>query len=276
MSTLDGFDYSFARPSPPQMAAAGIKAVGRYLWPSSVGDKGVSVQEIQALWATGVGVWLGYEASSGNHLKGAAQGTIDGRAAQDLLNRLAPVVPSNWPVYFACDQEVRDDQVPIVIAYLNAAKAECPGASCYAQQSVVDTWERWSWQTTAWSPGVSVHAAIYQYEINQTFNGSAVDYNQILSQASAGILWPPGHTPQGGGTPITQGDSDMSLTPEESKQLAADNAEAFFSTLIGPVGKQVSVGSALADMRINIQGAYQQDQNQTSFLSKILGKLGLK
>lgn len=193
----DAFDYSWARPNPTAMAGAGIKAVGRYLWR---GGKGVTVAEIQADWAAGVGVWLGYEADNGNHLKGAAQGTIDGRDAAQLLAQLAPVVPADARVYFACDQQVRDDQVQTVIAYLNAARAQCPGASCYAQRSVVDTWERPAWQTVAWSNGVSANAVIYQSAINLTFNGSSVDDDWIAHPADAGILWPAGHTPLGGGT----------------------------------------------------------------------------
>jgi Domain of unknown function (DUF1906) len=201
MPTLDSFDYSWARPDPAQIAAAGIKAVGRYIWD---GGKGTSVGEIKALWASGVGVWLGYEANSGNHLLGAAQGTKDAQDARRLLAELSEIVPYGVPIYFACDQQVSPAQMPTVLAYLNAAAAVYPAASCYAQQSVCDAWGKPSWQTTAWSPGVSAHAAIYQWAIEQDFHGSAVDYNELTNMAQAGVLWPPGHTPQDGGSVITE------------------------------------------------------------------------
>lgn len=212
MSTLDAFDYSWSRPDPPTMAAAGIKAVGRYLWD---GGKGVTVAEIKALWAAGIGVWLGYEANSGNHLLGAAQGTRDGVDARRLLAELSEIIPAGAPIYFACDQQVSDSMLQVVLAYLNAAKAQSPGASCYAQASVVDAWGP-AWQTLAWSGGrVSANAVIYQWQIDQGFHGSSVDYNQIMNPAGAGIFWPPGHTPEGGGTVITPPVTPSLPTPIE-------------------------------------------------------------
>lgn len=197
MTELDDFDYSWARPDPKAMAAAGITCVNRYLWS---GGKGVTAAEIAALHTAGIGVILGYEADQGNHLKGAGQGAVDGAAARSFADALG--VPASLPIYFACDQEVSDAQMPTVMAYLHAADSAAHPARPYSQKSVGDAFGKPFWQTLAWSNGRSNLAVIYQYAINQTFNGSAVDYNDILDESQLGAWWPDGHLPAGGGTAI--------------------------------------------------------------------------
>lgn len=170
------------------MAGAGIKVVARYLFGPG---KGIDAGEVRALHAAGIGVGLNYEGQSGNHLKGAQQGAIDGEAARQYASNLG--APIGTPIYYSCDQQVSDSQMPQVMAYLHAADSGPHPSRCYAQYSVVERFGRPAWQTIAWSSGlVSKHAVLYQYEINQDFHGSAVDYNRILDIDQLGAWWPEG------------------------------------------------------------------------------------
>lgn len=217
MTTLNAFDYSWARPSPAAMRAAGITVVARYLHDS---PKGLTRPEADALHAQGIGIVLNYEALSGNHLLGAGQGAADGAEARRLAAALgAP----NVPIYFSCDREVSAGMVPTVLAYLNAADSAAHQSRCYAQYAVCEAFGRPAWQTLAWSYGrMSQHAVLYQYAIDQTFQGSAVDYDTVLDRSQLGAWWPAGSSESAdSGSAIPIGET-MSST--EYTQLAAQIA----------------------------------------------------
>lgn len=184
----DAFDYSWARPSPPDMAAAGVKVAMRYLYSAG---KGVDAAEVRALHAAGIGVGLNYEAQSGNHLLGARQGAVDSDAARAYAGRLG--APAGVPIYYSCDAEVTPATMPRVLDYLRAADHRDHPARCYAQASVCTAFGRPAWQTIAWSYGdMSPRAVLYQYAINQDFRGSAVDYNRIIDIDRLEPWWPAG------------------------------------------------------------------------------------
>lgn len=188
MTTLDAFDYSFDRPDPHQMAASGIKVVARYLFGPG---KGLDAAEVKALHAAGIGIVLNYEGQSGNHLKGAQQGAADGQAARSYAKQLG--APDGLPIYFSCDQQVFASTMPAVMAYLHAADSGPHPSRAYGQYSVLERFGRPGWQTIAWSSGlISKHAVLYQYEIEQDFHGSAVDYDQIIDIDQLGAWWPEG------------------------------------------------------------------------------------
>lgn len=200
MPTLDAFDYSWSRPDPQQMAAAGIKVVMRYLYGPG---KGIDRAELDGLLDAGIGVGLNYEAQRGNHLKGAAQGRIDGAAARGYAATLGPRAAAK-PIYFSCDEQVSAAQLPTVMAYLQAADSAAHPSRAYGQFSVCERFGRPAWQTIAWSGGlVSKHAVLYQYAINQDFHGSDVDYNTILNLDELGACWPEGS------------EHDMALTDDD-------------------------------------------------------------
>lgn len=214
MSVLDELDWSFSRPPPAAVAAAGVKVANRYLWPNS---KGITTAELEELLAVGVGVTFGYEANSGDHLLGAAKGYEAGARARALMEALPHT--AGLPIYYACDQQViGDEEMQATLAYLRAADSPEHPARCYAQKSVCDAFARPAWQTLAWSDGlVSLHAVMYQWAINQTFAGSAVDYDQVLDIDQIGAAWPPGHVPLGSGTPI----GGTAITPKPGGFLMA-------------------------------------------------------
>lgn len=92
----------------------------------------------------------------------------------------------------------------------------------------------------------------------------ACDHNQLQFDV---------HTALGGGTPIQGEDTMAGLTQAEADMIGAATAKALLTALIGPAGKQVGLGSAIADMRVNVQGSYQEDQNQSSLLGQAVQKL---
>lgn len=186
---LNAFDWSWARPSPPAMQAAGIEVAFRYLWD---GGKGITTAEITALHAANIGICYTYEADAGNHLLGAAQGRVDGMHARQLAQQLN--LPAGTPIYFGCDREVSARMLPVVLAYLYAADNAANPSRCYAQFSVCEAFGRFAWQTVAWSNRqVSRFAVALQYDINETFQGSLVDYNTIFDITNLGAHWPPNH-----------------------------------------------------------------------------------
>lgn len=191
MPKLDAFDYSWSRPSPTAMRAAGIEAVSRYLWS---GGKGIDHSERAALHSAGIGIVLNFEAQPGDHLLGAWKGRANGETARTYARALG--APKGTPIYYSCDREVFDSQMPTVLAYLEAADDADYPSRCYAQASVVRAYKRPAWLTLAWSGGdVPGNAVFYQYAINQTFRGSAVDYCTILNRSELGAWWPAGQQP---------------------------------------------------------------------------------
>lgn len=194
MAVLSGLDYSWARPEPIQIRAAGIPVVARYLHESG---KGLTLPEVNELHAAGIGILLNYEADAGDHLRGPAQGVINGANARRLA---ADLGAPKLPIYYSCDREVSPDAMPTVMGYLQAADSTVHESRCYAQATVCDNWGRPAWQTIAWSNGaLSPHAVFYQWAINQDFHGSAVDYNQTINAAAIGAWWAPGTAPESAG-----------------------------------------------------------------------------
>lgn len=174
-------DYSWSRPDPRQMAAAGVGLVCRYL----TGDgKALDLAEVTALHAAGIAVLLNYEAESTAALGGTQAGQQAGQAARAAARALG--APVGTPIYYSIDFDVTD-QMPTVLAYLTAADDPDYPARCYGSADVLDAYGRPGWQTLAWSNGrVTPRAVLYQDSIDQTFNGAAVDHNQILRAADLG------------------------------------------------------------------------------------------
>lgn len=220
---LEVDDYSWARPNPTALAASGIKGVCRYLWR---GGKGITRTEMQDILGAGMFLVLGFEANKGDHLLGAPKGVEDGKMARDLMDELGPET-AGLPIYYACDEQVIGQQAhDITVSYLTAADSASHASRCYAQFSVGEAYGRPFWQTVAWSNRlISALAVLYQWAIEQQFQGSAVDYNDLRDAVNLGAVWPAGHTPQGSGTVIrpTQPSRGflMALTDAQQAEMLA-------------------------------------------------------
>lgn len=205
MPALSALDYSFGRPSIPAMKAAGIKVVCRYL---TGAGKALTRAEAVELDEAGIAILLNFEANAGDALAGASKGASNGAIAREAAANLG--VPAGFPIYFSVDQDILSGQLPIVTEYLHAADNAAHQSRCYGEYDVVNAFGRPAWQTVAWSGGkLSKLAVIYQYEINQTLGGAAVDHNQIINLAGIGAWRPSAQSPT---KPVTTED-DMAVKP---------------------------------------------------------------
>lgn len=108
-----GADYSWARPGGAAFAAAGVKAVGRYL---ASDGRGITAAEYQDLKAHGIGVWLVREGAASGMLGGFAQGVADAKIAAAQIAAVG--LPADSLVYAAADWDVSTAQFPVCDAYL--------------------------------------------------------------------------------------------------------------------------------------------------------------
>lgn len=234
-------DYSWGRPSPSAMAAYGIKAVCRYL---TGAGKAVSKAEIQALHAAGIGVVLNFEQAAGDAKGGASRGKAAGAIARATAKALG--APKGTPIYYSVDFDVTTE-MSAVLAYLRAADSADYPARAYGEASVLDAFGRPGWQSAAWSYGkLSKHAVLYQYQNDQWFDGSQVDYNQIINTAQLGAWWPSGLSPLGDSEEQLGDD----LTPEEHNWLQNVYAALLVGGSSMPEGKSVAalLGELPADV----------------------------
>jgi hypothetical protein len=156
-------DYSFARPSPSQIKAAGAVGVVRYL--SHDRHKAIDAGELHALLTVGLQVALVWEDGARAAAAGYPQGVSDGRDANaqaDALNW-----PDDRPIYFAIDYDVAGDTATPVNYLRGCAAGSKRPVRGYGSLEVVEAARGAQfgagWQTLAWSHGmVSPHAVLIQ------------------------------------------------------------------------------------------------------------------
>jgi hypothetical protein len=197
MSKPDGLDYSYGRPSPATLKAAGIKLVGRYL--SHDSTKNLTGPEASALHAAGIGILLNWESVQGRPLGGAATGQPDGHDAAELAESIG--APHGLTIYYSCDTDTTPGQWPMIADYYAAAGKATAGryaVGVYGEADLIDYLHRHGvvtseWQTYAWSNGrLSANADLFQYLNNQTVDGAAVDFDRIIHPDQLGAWWPSG------------------------------------------------------------------------------------
>lgn len=183
--TVEGVDYSWARPGGATLAAAGKRFAVRYLYSDGQGGKGLDASELADLTGHDVEVPVVYESYAGRAKEGKAAGQADAKTAQAAL--LAVGLPSGMPIYFAVDYDAPESDQGVIDDYLRGA-ADVLGAGrigvyggywvvkrCFENKTAV-----WLWQTYAWSGGnVHPEAHLYQYRNGQDLNG-AVDFCRSL------------------------------------------------------------------------------------------------
>lgn len=87
-----------------RIAAAGFTDVGRYL-------KNLTTEEVRALHAAGLRIWLIFERAADDVLAGAAQGAVDGKRAFSQAQNLG--APGGTAIYPAADTDVLSAQAAI-------------------------------------------------------------------------------------------------------------------------------------------------------------------
>jgi hypothetical protein len=151
-----GVDYSFARPSPASIRAAGFTFVARYL--SYEPAKNLSAAEADSLIAAGLTVVCNWEDGATNALSGYGQGVSDATAA--AAQARADGQPTTRPIYFSVDFDADSGQLDTIEAYFEGV-ASVIGVSrtgvyggYYIVHSLFDAGKvAWGWQTYAWSYG---------------------------------------------------------------------------------------------------------------------------
>jgi hypothetical protein len=180
----EGVDYSFDKPSPAQLRAAGKTFACLYVSDSASG-KNMTPGEVRDLHANGIAVVAVYQTSRGFMISGFADGRHAATAGIALATSCG--MPAGRPLYFALDTEP---------ASLSAAdwlrvRAFCDGAAAAigrdrvgvyggvdAIERLVPDAARWGWQTRAWSVrnGVvqwSPRAGIRQFDLGPGGQGFA-------------------------------------------------------------------------------------------------------
>jgi hypothetical protein len=195
-----GVDYSWDRPDPALLAAAGYTFVVRYISDdqrvNSGRQKNLDAAEAQALSLAGldlVVVWEGIAADRAP-LAGYPQGILDARTA---AARAATVdAPATCPIYFAVDWNVTVADLPAIGEYFRglAAILGTDRVGCYGGYRVVNHLFdggliRFGWQTYAWSTFADTaadapylhwdgRAQLRQVLNNQRLGAAAVDFNE--------------------------------------------------------------------------------------------------
>lgn len=197
-----GIDYSFARPAPSAIRAAGFRFAGRYLDP---GSKGLTRAEAAALAAQGVWVICTYETTATWMLGGYSAGQEAGREARSLGK--AAGMPDGRPVFFAADFDATPAQLAAVDDCLDGAASVLGrdatgiyGGLAAVQHAMEAGACHWAWQACAWSGGVWYGGAqVRQTAINGELDGQAIDYDTAVT-ADYG-QWLPGRPPNATAAP---------------------------------------------------------------------------
>ncbi len=151
-----GVDYSFARPSPASIRAAGFTFAARYL--SYTPGKDLSLGEANSLIAAGVSVVANWEATSDAALNGYSQGASDAASAQS--EAAACGQPSGRPIYFSVDFDASSGDQAAINDYFDGVASVIgrDRTGAYGGYDVISALFdagkiSWGWQTYAWSYG---------------------------------------------------------------------------------------------------------------------------
>ncbi|HKO83929.1 MAG TPA: glycoside hydrolase domain-containing protein [Actinomycetota bacterium] len=196
-------DYSWARPAPADLKAAGYIGAMRYL--SYETGKNLSPAERDRLFAQGIACGLVWETSAGRPLAGYAAGQQDAREA----NRQADALgwPGHIALAYAVDFGPRSDQLPAIRDYFRGCKS-IPGrpVAMYGTYAVVEDLARWEpvhcyWQCAGWSGSgsgsggsmegrrLSAHACLYQWVGGKRIlPADSTDHNEGTGHDPSGLV----------------------------------------------------------------------------------------
>jgi len=207
-------DYSFARPDPAAIKAAGYVGVMRYL--SNTPGKNLSAAERDALHAAGLSIGLVWETTASRAGQGLLAGRADAQAACAQAKALG--YPINCPLFFAVDYDAAPSAVAPYFVGIKAVATYPVGV--YGSYRIVEASSvPYHWQASAWSGGkVSSRAHLYQ-RLRPTVAHpvAGADENLLITPLP---LWTPtatSTTPKGPEMPISPAEIDAI-----SKQVVND------------------------------------------------------
>lgn len=216
-------DYSFARPSPAALKAAGYSAVSRYL--SHDKSKNISPPEYAALEAAGLTVMLNWETTTTRALQGAAAGQDDAKDANDQADEVG--YPLTAPIYFSVDTAATLNSVGPYFQALHTYSrrpvgyygGQAVGLALEGLGYVTHLWvsnaASWSGFTswTALRAAVDPRVHLIQHLDHPLGFDGAIDHNEILR-------------------PDFLGDDDMPLTQADITAVC-DGVDAKLNRVIG-------------------------------------------
>lgn len=197
-------DYSFSRPDPDHMVAAGVKAVCRYIagMNSATRPKILTTTERDRLWNAGLAIILNWEQDAGAPLQGGTVGKTHGTNCADMATGLD--YPRTLPIAVSVDVGVSANQLPAIADYFYQFKAACPWpltvyGGTYVGDYLVDAgFAEGIWQASAssWSPKPSPHVFLKQHygvhylQTAQWTAANQTDDNTVVTpfQAWSGLL----------------------------------------------------------------------------------------
>jgi LysM repeat protein len=211
MTTLEGVDYSYARPSASGLVKAGKKFAVRYITTPGPGNKGISQAEYDTLTKAGIAVAFVWEDGPSSALAGRARGIGDARRAQANLNALKG--PSNQrPIYFAVDTDTSAQAVTAyfqgVVSVIGKRRTGVYGSYRVCAGLKAAGLVSFLWQTYAWSGGQQLPGRnLFQYRNGQPLAGGQVDlcraYTSNYGQRAV-LLSKPAPKPAPTPTPTTE------------------------------------------------------------------------
>ncbi|NUT18687.1 MAG: DUF1906 domain-containing protein [Hamadaea sp.] len=185
-ATRQGIDYSWGRPDPSAIAAAGYSFVCRYVSWSTTG-KNLTRSEADALRAAGLDIVVNWEYSANEALNGYSAGLENAKEAQ--RQAIACGMPADRPIYFSVDFDATEAQQSAINSYFDGV-ASVLGRSrtgAYGGYYVIDRLFdagkiTWGWQTYAWSGGSwDSRAQLRQVQNGITVDGADCDRNEARS-----------------------------------------------------------------------------------------------
>lgn len=190
-----GVDYSFARPAPRELVAAGAGFVIRYA--SRVdGGKNLTAAEALALSRVGLRILTVWEnvAKDRDPLKGHQQGVADALAHRDLVRACGG--PPDAVLWFAVDWNAQPGEFAAIADYFAGARASAGGPTlvgCYGHTRLLTyLFDRklighgWVPMAAAWSAGHAEPRAKLRQTVGAMIDGGAVDLDEADDGAPAG------------------------------------------------------------------------------------------
>jgi hypothetical protein len=203
-------DESWTKIDPAKAKADGYSGMIGYL--SNDPSKNITAPIAAAWHALGMSVGVVWETTARRSAGGAVAGAQDLAAAEAQCLRVG--VPRTVGIYYATDFDATPAQVDPYYAAIGQGATF--GSGCYGGERIVDamagTRVRYGWQTSAWSPGISPKANLYQ-RLSHTLppiGGSSAGYDEDVVLSEAGLWYPDTRppikpTPPGGPVVIEKG-----------------------------------------------------------------------
>jgi Domain of unknown function (DUF1906)/Tachylectin len=178
-----GIDYSWGRPRPSAIVAAGYTFVCRYVSRDTTG-KNLTRTEANALRAAGLDIVTNWEHSAREALDGYSAGATNAREAD--RQALACGMPASRPIYFSVDFDATSAQQSTINAYFDGVASVIGRArtGAYGGYGAINRLFNagkitWGWQTYAWSGGRwDSRAHLRQVLNNITVDGEPADRNE--------------------------------------------------------------------------------------------------